>query len=331
MSIRSSIFAAATAIVASMATVGSTALAETFRLAHHHAVGGQVDIAAKKFAELVKEYSNGDVTIQIFPAAQLGQEREALDLVNQGAIDISITSTPILDKLFPPMAATSAPLIFKGWDHARKVYGGEFGQQLIAGVRDNSDVEILTFIHLGFRDLMFKGDAPLTLAEIAGKRMRTPENFVWIRMFELMGARPTPVTWGEVYTAMQTGVAEGFDTSAQAALDMKFFEVSDSLLKTQHMFGSMLFAMNENKFNALSAEHQEMIKKAARDMADYIDIEVNIPLENEAYGKLEAAGINIVEPTDPQEWRDAMGPIQAEIAEKNPGADKFIEMVIAVE
>src|SRR5690606_38260097 len=110
-----------------------------------------VDTADKKFAELVKEYSGGDITIQIFPGAQLGQEREALDLVNQGAIDISITSTPILDKLFAPMASTSAPLIFKGWEHARKVYKGEYGQALTAGVRDNSDVEILTFIHLGFR------------------------------------------------------------------------------------------------------------------------------------------------------------------------------------
>nr|WP_295467078.1 TRAP transporter substrate-binding protein [Mesorhizobium sp.] len=330
MSIRSSIFAAATAMVASVAIFSSTAIAETLRLAHHHAVGGQVDTAANKFAELVKEYSNGDITIQVFPAAQLGQEREALDLVNQGAIDISITSTPILDKLFPPMASTSAPLIFKGWEHARKVYKGEYGQALVAGVRDNSDVEILTFIHLGFRDLMFKGDAPLTLAGIAGKRMRSPENFVWIRMFELMGAKPTPVTWGEVYTAMQTGVAEGFDTSAQAALDMKFNEVSNSLLKTQHMFGSMLFAMNENKFAALSPDKQELLKKAAADTGDYADAE-NQKLEAEAYSRLEAAGIKILEPTNPQEWRDAMGPLQAEIAEKNPGADKFIEMVTSVE
>jgi len=330
MSIRKSILAAATAMVASFATFGG-ALAENFRLAHHHAVGGQVDIAANKFAELVKEYSKGDVTIQIFPAAQLGQEREALDLVNQGAIDISITSTPILDKLFPPMAATSAPLIFKGWEHARKVYKGEFGQKLIEGVRENSDVEILAFVHLGFRDLMFKGDAPLTLAEIAGKRMRTPENYVWIRMFELLGTKPTPVTWGEVYTAMQTGVAEGFDTSAAAALDMKFNEVSNSLLKTQHMFGSMLFAMNEDKFNALSAEKQEIVRKAAVDAADYADLEVNIPLENAAYGKLEAAGIKVVEPTNPQEWRDAVSPLAKEIGEKNLGADKFIEMVTSVE
>ena len=330
MNLRKGVLAAATAIVASMATMGSAALAETFRLAHHHAVGGQVDNAAKKFAELVNEYSKGEVTIQIFPAAQLGQEREAFDLVNQGAIDISITATPNLDKIFPPMASTSAPLIFKGWEHARKVYKGEFGEGLVNGVREASDVEILGFIHLGFRDLMFKGEAPKTLAEINGKRMRTPENYVWIRMFELLGTRPTPVTWGEVYTAMQTGVADGFDTSAQAALDMKFNEVSNSLLKTQHMFGSMLLAMNEQKFAALSAEKQAALKKAASDMGDIAD-EENRKLEESAYQRLQEAGIAIVEPTDPQEWRDAMGPLQDEIAEKNPGADVFIDMVKSVE
>ena len=235
MKLPSILVAATLAVVGSVSLPGGAARAETLRLAHHHAVGGQVDIAAKKFAELAKDYSKGEITVQVFPAAQLGQEREALDLVNQGAIDISITSTPILDKLYPPMAATSTPLIFKAWEQARKLYKGE-----IDGVRDNSDVEVLGFIHLGFRDLMFKGDAPTTLAGMQGKRMRSPENFVWIRMFGLMGAKPTPVTWGEVYTAMQTGVAEGLDTSAAAGLDMKFSEVTNSLLKTQHMFGSML-------------------------------------------------------------------------------------------
>ncbi len=331
MKLRSILATAAIAALSSICAFGSAALAETLRLAHHHAVGGQVDIAAKKFAELAKEYSKGEITIQVFPAAQLGQEREALDLVNQGAIDVSITSTPILDKLYPPMAATSTPLIFKSWEHARKLYKGEFGQGLIAGVRDNSDVEVLGFIHLGFRDLMFKGEAPTTLAGMQGKRMRSPENFVWIRMFELMGAKPTPVTWGEVYTAMQTGVAEGLDTSAAAGLDMKFNEVTSSLLKTQHMFGSMLFAMNKAKLAALSPEQQEIIKKAAVDTGDYVDLEVNIPAENAAYGKLEAAGIKVVEPANPQEWRDAMAPLQAEIAERNPGADKFIEMAKSAE
>ena len=329
MSIRNRVLAAATALAATVA-FGSIALAETFRLSHHHAVGGQVDVAAKKFAELVGEYSKGEITIQVFPAAQLGQEREAFDLVNQGAIDISITSTPILDKIYPPIAATAAPLLVKGWEHARTLYKGEFGETITAGVRDASEVEILGYIHLGFRDLMFKGKAPLTLAEIAGKRMRSSENFVWIRMFELMGTRPTPVTWGEVYTAMQTGVAEGFDTPPQAALDMKFNEVTDSLLKTQHMFGSMVFAMNENKFNALSAEKQELIKKAASDTGDFADAQ-NMELENGAYAKLEAAGVEIVEPSNIQEWRDAMGPLQAEIAEKNPGADKLIEIAKSVD
>lgn len=327
MKIRNSVIAAALATVFSVA--GLAAQAETFRLAHHHAVGGQVDIAAKKFAELAKEYSNGEITVQVFPGAQLGQEREALDLVNQGAIDISITSTPILDKLFPPMAVTSAPGVFQGWDHAREVYKGEFGQGLIAGVRENSDVEVLGFIHLGFRDLMFTGEAPDTLAGLAGKRMRSPENFVWIRMFELLGTKPTPITWGEVYTAIQTGVADGFDTSAAAALDMKFNEVAKSLLKTQHMFGSMLFAMNKAKFEALSPEKQAIIRKVAADTGDYVDLEVNIPAENAAYGKLEALGVTIVEPANPQEFRDALVPLTQEIAERNPGADKFFEMLAA--
>lgn len=327
MRLRSIVAAGALALLGSVTTFVGSALAETFRLAHHHAVGGQVDIAAKKFAEVAKEMSGGEITVMVFPGAQLGQEREALDLVNQGAIDISITSTPIFDKLYPPMATTSTPGVFKGWDHARSVYKGEYGQGLIAGVRENSDVEILGFIHLGFRDLMFKGNAPTTLDGMKGLRMRSPENFVWIRMFELMGAKPTPVTWGEVYTAMQTGVAQGFDTSAAAAIDMKFNEVTNSLLKTQHMFGSMAFAMSKAKFEALSPEKQEMMRKIAAAAGDYADLEVNIPAENAAYGKLEQAGIKLVDPANPQEWRNVLEPLKKEIADRNPGSDKFFELL----
>lgn len=331
MGFRSKILAAALAVATASSGWAGAAWAETLRLAHHHAVGGQVDSTAKYFANLVKERSEGRITVRVFPGAQLGQEREAFDLVNQGAIDISITSTPIVDKIFPPMAVTSAPMLFKGWDHARAAYDGEFGKGLIAGVRDNSDIEILGFVHLGFRDLMFTEDAPLTLAEMEGKRMRSPENFVWIRMFELMGARPTPVTWGEVYTAMQTGVAHGLDTSPAAALDMKFNEVTKSLLKTHHMFGSMLFAMNDGRFNALSAEDRELIRKAAVDTCRYMVDTRMIPDEVAAYGKLEAAGIKIVEPANPQEWRDAMVALNKEIAERNPGSEAFIEMLKAGE
>src|SRR5690606_35892541 len=141
-------------------------------LGHHHAVGGSVDKLANKFAELVDEKTEGRIKIRVFPGGQLGQEREAYDLVNQGAVDISITSPAILETVYPPIAVTSLPFGFRGWEHARALYKGEFGEKIAEGVRTNSNSTILTYVHLGFRDLLFVGEAPTSLAEIKGKRMR---------------------------------------------------------------------------------------------------------------------------------------------------------------
>lgn len=301
--------------------------AETFRLAHHHAVGGAVDQAAKKFADLVQERSEGELTVQVFPGAQLGQEREAYDLVNHGAVDISITSTGILSGVFPEIAVTSLPFTFRDWGHVRAAYNGDFGNAIIEGVRAASDTEILAFTHLGFRDLMFTSEAPLLLAGMSGKRMRSPEDFVWIRMFELLGARPTPVSWGEVYTAMQTGVAEGLDTPPASALDMKFNEVTRSLLKTGHIHAAMVVAMNKGRFGGLSEEHQAILKEAATEMENWSTTTIAIPNEETAYERLQAAGVDVVDPENPEEWQAAMSPLVDEMLQRTPGIAGFLELL----
>ncbi|MGI6854343.1 TRAP transporter substrate-binding protein [Mesorhizobium sp. 1B3] len=315
------------ALAASVTIAFSSAHAQTIRLAHHHAVGGTVDKLANKFAELVDEKTDGRVKVRVFPGAQLGQEREAYDLVNQGAVDVSITSPAILETVYPAIAVTSLPFSFRGWDHARELYKGEFGQKLAEGVRANSNSTILGYAHLGFRDLLFVGEAPTTLAEIKGKRMRSPENTVWIRMFELMGTSPTPVTWGEVYSAMQTGIAEGLDSPPATAIDMKFNEVAKSLLKTNHMFGSMVVAINTPKFEALSAEDQALVREAAVEAGDWSDLEVAKVEEAGAYDRLSGLGLKIVGPADAQEWRDAMKPLNDEIAARHPDIPDFIKLM----
>lgn len=319
----------ATLIAAALGTAlaATPAAAQTFRMGHHHAVGGTVDQTANKFAELVAERTGGDVRVQVFPAAQLGQEREAYDLLNQGAIDITITSTGILDKVYPPIAVTSLPFIFKSWDHAMGAFHGQFGQDLADGVREASNTEVLAYIGLGFRDLLFRDEPVTAVSGMEGVKMRSPESMVWIRMFELLGARPTPVTWGEVYTAMQTGVAAGLDSPAMAALDMKFDEVSESLVRTGHMFGAMLIAMNEDRFNALSPENQGIIKQAAVDAAAWADETISIPGEEKAYSLLEEKGVTVVPAEDPSAWAAAMRPLWDEVAERAPGSDHYIELL----
>lgn len=305
----------------------SGALAETFRLAHHHAVGGTVDIAANRFAEAIDSASDGRIKVLVFPAAQLGQEREAYDLVEQGGIDISITTTSFLDKNYPPIALTTMPFIFSDWDHAMSAYDGEFGDTIRDNVREASNTEILAYLGVGFRSLFFTDEPPVEMADMSRVKMRSPENYVYIKMFELMGAVPTPVTWGEVYTAMQTGVAEGFDAPPGVAVDSKLHEVSRGVLVTNHMYSAMVFAMNKDKFNNLSADDQELMVSAAQEAAHFTNVQVTIPAEEAAFNTFLEAGMTVAEPADIVEWRNAMKPLIDEVVADNPGADTLLELL----
>ena len=320
------------AAAAAIAVASLPAWAQTqLRLAHHHPVDGQIDLTAKKFAELVEERTNGEIAVRIFPAAQLAQELEAIDLLHQGAFDLTIVSVPPLDKYYKPAAMTVLPFLFRDWDHLQKAYRGTFGDTLAQGLRDSSNIDVIGWLGLGFKDMLFRGDPVTSLAGMSGLKMRSPEQFVYIRMFELLGAQPTPVTWGEVYTAMQMGVADGLETPPALVLDMKFNEVVKSVVKTHHMFSSMALAMNKPKLAGLTPEQQEIVRAAGAEAVAWAEETITIPAEAEAYDKLAAVGMTVAEVTDIDAWREAVKPLWTELEERAPGSLAYIDILNAMD
>jgi tripartite ATP-independent transporter DctP family solute receptor len=309
----------------------SAAVAQTLRLAHHHAVGSTVDQTADKFAELVAEKTSGQVKIQVYPAAQLGQELEAFDLLNNGLVDFTITSLGLMDKYWEPINVTSLPFVYRDWDHVEEAFAGEYGETVKEGVAGNSNVELLGFLHLGFRHMLFREEPVTDVDGMKGLRMRSPEQNVWIRMFELVGARPTPVTWGEVYTAMQTGVAAGLETPAQAALDMHFDEVTSAMVLTNHMFGTMAISANEKTMPRLSREFREAVQAAAEEAAEWSNRTISRPGEETALVEFEERGVAVLPAENPQEWADAMRPLWEEVTGDNEESQRLLEMLVEAE
>lgn len=305
----------------------SPAAAQSLRLAHHHAVGGTVDLTANKFAEIVNARSKGVLTIKVFPAAQLGQEREAYGLCNTGVVDLSITSLGLLDQAYPPINVTSLPFVFRDWPHVYKLYNGEFGAALRDGVRKQTNTQLLGFIHLGFRDMLFRGDPIRNASGMKGVKMRSPEVLVWFRMFEALGARPTPVTWGEVYSAMQTGIAEGLEAPAMTVLDNKLNEVVKSLVRTQHMFASMGIFGSSVKLARLSKDQQDLLLAAAREATEWSN-KISQSAEAEAYKRMVALGMQIAEPMNIEEWSRPMQPVWREMTAKIAGSDRLLKMIL---
>ena len=328
MSNRMFIAGAAFAGIAALALASAAAEAQSLRLAHHHAVGGTIDKTANKVADLVKEKTGGKLIITVFPAAQLAQEVEAFGLMNQGVIDMTITSLAFMDKLYPPMGVTSLPFIFRDWAHVYRAFDGEFGRSLTAGMLEKSNTQVAGYILLGFRDMLFRGDPVTEIHRMKGLKMRSPEAHVWIRMFELLGARPTPVTWGEVYTGMQTGVAEGLEAPAMVALDAKLNEVTRSVVRTRHMFATLAITINKSRLGRLSADQQRVVLAAGREAAMWSNTTISEPGEAEAYKMMTAKGLRVVEPANPVAWADAVKPLWEELASKDPATKKAINILV---
>jgi tripartite ATP-independent transporter DctP family solute receptor len=316
-------------VVGAFALAATPAAAQTtLRLAHHHAVGGTVDQAATRFAELVNAKTKGALQIKVFPAAQLGQEREAYGLANTGVVDLSITSLGILDQVYPPINVTSLPFVFRDWDHIYKLYNGEFGAALRDGIKQRTSTQLLGYIHLGFRDMLFRGAPVRDAAAMKGLKMRAPEAALWFRMFEALGAKPTPVTWGEVYSAMQTGVADGLESPAMAALDMKFNEVTKSVVRTRHMFASMGIFASSVKLARLPKDQQEALFAAGQEAGDWINRTVAEPGEASAYKKMTDLGMQVVDPANPEDWSKPMQVMWTDLTSKTAGSEKLLKMIL---
>ncbi len=328
MKLRTSFIAVAFAAAAVFGVSTGPSLAETLRLAHHHPVGGQLDQTAEKFAQLIKERTNGELEIKIFPAAQLGQQNEAFELLNQGVLDMTLSPIALMDKEWGAVRVFNLPFVWSGWDHFQAAVDGEFGKQVTEGLLENSNTRLLGMFGFGFRDMIFRGEPVRDVTGMAGLKMRSPEARIWISMFNLLGAKPTPVTWGEVYTAMQTGVAAGLEAPALAALDMKFEEVTKSLVRTQHMFSTAGLTINKNRFNKLSPEFQKAVLSAGAEASRWSGQFARAGAID-AYERMEKLGMTIVEPVNPQAWAAAMEPLWEEIATENKGAPELIKLINA--
>ncbi len=324
---RKSTFTILFVVITGLVFLSGHVCAKTLRLGHHHAVGGQVDQTANLFEKLVKEKTSGKLTIKVYPAAQLGQEREAFEQLNQGILDMTITSLGLMDKFWPPVAVDILPFLYRDWAHVEKALTGKYGAEITNGMLKNSNARFLGILGAGFRDMLFRGEPVTNVENLKGMKMRSPEAHTWIRMFELLGAKPTPVTWGEVYTAMQTGVAEGLESPPLMVLDMKFNEVTKSIVKTNHMFATMAICINKNTYEKLIPDFKKALSEAGKEAVKW-STQYAKDGQLKAYKILAGKGMKVAEPENIAAWTAKVKPLWDEMAEKRPGSAGLIKLLV---
>lgn len=286
---------------------------KVYKVAHNLATDHPYHTGLVKFDELLKERSNGRFSLEIFPSAQLGSEREAIEGVQMGTIDMTLVSTAPLSGFSDSFLLVDLPFIFTSREHAYAVLDGEIGQQMFAGL-DGTGIKGLTFFENGFRNVTNSKKPIVHPEDIKGIKIRTMENPIHMDSFRVLGADPTPMAFGELFTALQQKTVDAQENPIALMYSSKFHEVQNYLSLTGHFYAPASLLMNEGLWNDLSDEDRELILQCANDARDW-QRETIKAMDDDVLKKFEEAGMVISE-VDPVEWQEAMAPVYEQWQDK---------------
>jgi len=310
-----------------MATTGSTALATKFALKMGHAVNttdGQ-HAAAMKLAELVKQRTNGDVEITIFPANQLGNDAAMINGVRGGTIDIVSSGASNYNGIVPNTAAMELPFVFRSAQHAYTVLDGPVGTGVLNELAPHG-LKGLAYWENGWRAFT-NNKRPVTKPDdLKGLKIRSTPNPYHIQAFRLLGMNPAPMAIAELYTALENGTFDAQEHPINVTWSSKFYEVQKHLTVSKHVYSPLVVAMNKTKFESLPANYQKIIVDAAREAATY---QRNLNAQNAAkvVADLKKSGMQVIENVDMAPFQKIVSAeIAKTFAEKNgPALLKAIE------
>ena len=264
--------------------------------------------AAARFAELVKERSNGRIQATVYPDGQLGKgERELLEAVQQGTIDIYVGSTGPISGFNPNIGILDLPFLFNDYGHVDKVLDGPIGQKLLDDL-EKAQFKALAFWENGFRNLTNSRRAVRVPADARGLKIRTMENRMHMAAWEAVGANPVPMAWGEVYMALQQGTIDGQENPIAVIHSAKIYEVQKYLSMTQHVYSPAVLIVSLKKWQSMPRQDQEMLLKTAREVALY-ERQLGRDMEEKQIAELSDRGMKVERKIDKKVWRSAMQPV----------------------
>lgn len=291
-----------------LALLAGPALAQAqpvkLRFGHAHAESDSQHVAALEFAKKVKERTQGAIEIQVFPNNQLGNDNTMIAGVRGGTIDIETSGNPFFTGLVPKLNALDLPYQFSTAAQAYKVLDGAVGKSLL-GELEAHQLKGLAFWEVGFRSLANSRRAVNKAEDIRGLKLRTTPNPAHIKAFQMMGANPQPMPFGEVYAALESRAIDGHENPPTLMLSSKMAEVQKHLSLTRHAYTALIVVMNKARFDGLKPEHQQVLLQEAA-AAARLQRELNAKGEAGALAALRSQGMQIVEQPDMSAVRDSV-------------------------
>jgi len=276
------------------------------------------------FAARVKDGTNGQVTIDIRPASQLFNLRTSAEALQLGTLDMCWTDLGTLANWQPQLGFVSMPFLFNDFDHVKRVLYGPAGKQVSDVAKEALGVEILSLGASGFR--VFLSKKPIDKADdVRGIKLRVPEIPTWVAMARAMGANPTPIPAGEMYTALQTGVIDAIEVPADYIVSAKIYEVAGFATKTHHIFTEVSMMASAKKMASLPPNVQKVIRDEAVRAVQKEMWDANIIEQQTAWADL-AGRVKANDAPDIESFRAKMGPVLTDfVAKTGPKGKALID------
>ena len=239
------------------------------RLSHAMTTGPTaLHVFADAFRQNVESMSGGAVKVRLFPSGTLGQEREVVQQLQEGLVDFMVSGTAIWGSVAPRLQVFDFPFLWRDWDHVHRVIDSTLGRSaeeyLAATVRMRPLAWGDSF---GFRNVITRSREVVEARQLAGLKIRTIQSAIYVKAVELMGASPTPMAFGEVYTSLQTGVIDGYEHDASTTLAQRFFEVAHNIVYTRHIAGVIGLWGSTVSLAQLPADVRTVLERAAGEAA----------------------------------------------------------------
>ena len=251
--------------------------------------------AMKKFEETVESLSGGNISVEVYTDAQLFSQEEEVAAVVMGDADMTLTSASWLTTGSPWVSMFTAGYLFNSYDHMTTTLNGEVGKEVFQKVSDEQGLLPLGAWYLGSREVSLSEDkAVKTPEDLKGVNLRMPNSEAWLFLGEALGANPTPMSFSELYLALQTGAVDGQDNPLGSVESAKFYEVQKSISLTHHLIDSVWPAINNDKWASLTDAQKDIIMQGIEAGREFCD-STNLQKEEDLIAFFEEQGLKIYE------------------------------------
>lgn len=312
-----------------LAACASATLAQAteFRSADIHPDDYPTVLAVRHMGEQLAKATGGKHSIKVFSKQALGNEKDTIEQTKLGAIAMTRVNVAPMNNICAATMVPTMPFLFRSTEHMRKVLDGAIGDEIL------KDCEAQGFIGLAFYDSgarsIYTVKKPIkTLADAKGLKVRVQQSDLWVSLLEAMGANATPMPFGEVYTALKTGLVDAAENNYPSYESSRHFEVALYYNKTEHSLAPEILLFSKKVWDTLSAEEHKQIRAAAKESVAYMRTLWDAR-EAKSLAVVKAAGAQVVE-VDKASFQAAMKPVYDKFL-KDPKLQDMVKRIAAVQ